>query len=508
MSKRVRLLLIAGVVLTACSEPSEPTGLIPVPVDANQSVLATLTCRVDAAASTLSCAPAGPAAAAGRSSDLVLGGQNVYVKLTSTNVITNPTVSITADVTVKNLTGQPWNTGDGTTIDTAGVKVFFVNLPTSPVVIANPTGSQPFTSSSPQPYFKYSGTSILGADGILTAGETSSPINWQFTLNGASTFTFGVLIVAKMPDETGTLRWVRDTLAQVQGTEYLEAVWGTSASDVWVGAPSGGPNGLQHWNGSAWTPTGGYCTLAPLKCDVTALWGSASNDVWAVGTEILHYDGTSWSLAYTPATTLRAIWGSGSTDVYAAGDQGDIYHYNGSAWTPLSHATTGLGTEIVTSIWGTSASNVYFGTSDASTTGGLGVRRFNGAIWTTVSAGINSVRALWGSGPSDIYAGGDNGLLRHYNGSSFTTVVAGFSATPGDAIFSIWGSAPDNVFVTETNGSIWHHNAVAGSWVKLPSTGLGLYGIWGSGRDVFAVGYVGPGAGANAYSPVVARGMR
>ena len=139
MLKRLCSLTIAAAVLAACSESSQPTGIVPVPADANQAVLAQLTCRVDAVASTMSCAPVGPAAAAGRSNDLILGGQNTYVKLTSTNVVTNPTVSVTADVTVKNLTNQPWNTGDGATVDTAGVKVFFVQQPTSPVVISNPT---------------------------------------------------------------------------------------------------------------------------------------------------------------------------------------------------------------------------------------------------------------------------------------------------------------------------------------------------------------------------------
>src|SRR5213596_1582826 len=107
------------------------------PVDASQAVLAQLTCRVDAIASTMSCAPAGPSAAAGRSNDLIFGGQNLYVKVTSSSVV--PTVaSVTANVTLKNLTSQPWSTSNGTTADAAGVKVFFQQLPTSPVVISNP----------------------------------------------------------------------------------------------------------------------------------------------------------------------------------------------------------------------------------------------------------------------------------------------------------------------------------------------------------------------------------
>jgi hypothetical protein len=505
MLKRLCAVVISGATLAACSESSLPTGVIPVPAGANQAVLAQLTCKVDAVASTMSCVPAGPAAAAGRSSDLILGGQGTYVKLTSSSVVTTPTVSVTANVTVKNLTGQPWNTGDGTTVDTAGVKVFFQTLPTSPVVISNPTDSAVFTGSTKQPYFKYSGTTLLSADQILAAGETSGAINWNFQLNGATTFTFGVLIVAKMPDETGTLRWVRDTLSATQAVEYLQAVWGTSATDVWVGGPYGGPTALQHWNGSSWTPAGGYCTLAPLTCATTSIWGSASNDVWAVGSEFLHNTGAGWAYEDTPLATLRTVWGTAANNVYAGGDGGDIYQYNGTFWSQLSKATTGLANQTVTAIWGTSASNIYFGTSDGGTTGGLGVRRFDGTSWSTVSAGINSVRSIWGSSASDIYVGGETGLLRHWNGTSWSTVTAAFSTGANDAIFGIWGTASNNVFVTETTGGLWHYNG--SSWVKLSNTSIGLFGVWGSGRDVFAVGYV-PGAVGGEFDNLVLRGMR
>ncbi|MEO8563495.1 MAG: hypothetical protein ABI601_15555 [bacterium] len=503
MLKRLCALIIAGATLAACSESSQPTGVIPVPLAANEYVLAQLTCRVDAVASTMSCAPATADRVAGRSSDLILGGQNVYVKLTSTNVVTTPTVTTTADVTVKNLTGQPWNTGDGTTVDTAGVKVFFMQQPTNGVAIANPTGTSMFTASG-QPYFKYSGVPLLGADQLLTAGETSGTINWQFTLNGASSFTFGVLIVAKMPDETGTLLWKRDTLTRTQSVEFMQTVWGFSATDVWVGGPSGGPTTLQHWNGSSWTPAGGYCTLTPLKCETTSLWGAASNDVWAVGSEFVHYDGSAWTFFATPAATLRAVWGVASNDIYAGGNNGDIYHYDGATWTALSHVTTGLGTQLVSTIWGTGTSNIYVGTSDPATTGGLGVRRFNGSTWSTVSAGINSARVIWGSGPNDIYAGGDAGLLRHWNGTSWSTASAPFGSSPADAIFGIWGSSSTSVYVTQTNGNLWHWNG--SSWVNLPNANMGFYGIWGSGRDVFAVGFE-PGAGG-VYDNIVVRGTR
>ena len=499
MLKRLSALVIAGAALAACSESSQPTGVVPVPGGANQSILAELTCRVDVASSSVSCASAGPAAVAGRSSDLILGGQNSYVKLTSTNVVTTPTVSITADVTVKNLTGQPWGVDSLGALDTAAVKVFVVQPPTNPVVIANPTGTASFTASNQQ-YFKYSGA-LLGVDGILSPGETSGAINWQFTLNGAANFTFGVLIVADMPDEQGTLRWVRDTLAGPAGVEYLTSVWGTSASDVWVGGAAGGPTSLQHWTGSSWAPSPGYCSTAG-KCATTGIWGTASNDVWAVGTEILHYDGVAWNFDDVPPATLRAVWGSASNNVYTGGDAGGLYRYNGTFWSQIGSGTSGLGTEPVSAIWGTSASNVYVGTADPGMASGLALHRFNGTTWSTVAgANINGVRSIWGSSANDIYVGGDFGYLRHWNGTAWSTIT-GLGVGGLDGFQGIWGNAANDVYAAQRDGDIWHYNGHV--WTSLSNPGIGLFGIWGSGRDVFAVGF---GSGVIVNNLAI-RGMR
>lgn len=494
MLKRLCSLIIAGATLVACSESSLPTGVVPAPVAANQSVLAQLTCRVDATAGTLSCAPAGPAATSGRSNDLILGGQNVYVKLTSTNVVTTPTVSITADVTVKNLTGQPWNTGNGTTVDTAGVKVFFQTLPTSPVVISNPTDSAAFTGSAKQPYFKYSGTTLLGADQILSPGETSGAINWNFQLNGATSFTFGVLIVAKMPDETGALRWVHDTLTQTAGSEYKLAVWGSSATDVWAGG-TGGSTAFHRYNGTTWT-------AYAWPNDVNGIWGAASNDVWAVSSvNIAHFNGTSWTAdAYIAPDALNTVWGSSSTDVYAGGATGTLAHYDGVSWSTVASSGLVAGEE-VTSIWGTSSSNVYVGA--ASATAGQGLHRWNGTSWSTVAAGINAVEAVWGSSATDIYVGGDFGFLRHWNGTSWST-ISGFGSAAGDVIQGIWGTAANNVYLVQRNGRIWHSVNNGVTWFYYTANGSNLLGIWGADdRNIFAAGY-----GNVALKNIVVRGIR
>ena len=67
---------------------------------------------------------------------------------------------------------------------------------------------------------------------------------------------------------------------------------------------------------------------------IKAVWGSSSNDVFAVGMggTILHYDGTAWSpMSSGTSHTLVGVWGSSGSDVFAVGYRGTSDHYDRTA---------------------------------------------------------------------------------------------------------------------------------------------------------------------------------
>jgi hypothetical protein len=72
------------------------------------------------------------------------------------------------------------------------------------------------------------------------------------------------------------------------------------------------------------------------------VWGSGATDVWVVGYEgqIFHWDGTVWSPvpSGSPAA-LNSVWGSGSLNVWVVGDGGEILHWNGAAWSAVASGT-------------------------------------------------------------------------------------------------------------------------------------------------------------------------
>lgn len=116
----------------------------------------------------------------------------------------------------------------------------------------------------------------------------------------------------------------------LDGDQY--DIWGTALNDYWV---------VAHWAGSGGTCTGAlrhesnggagwdYVASGPDFC-LSALWGSASSDVWAVGRggAIWHWDGAALtSSAGVTTAPLADVWGSGPADVWAVGN-GVILRYS------------------------------------------------------------------------------------------------------------------------------------------------------------------------------------
>ncbi|HEV7590784.1 MAG TPA: hypothetical protein VGO40_21925, partial [Longimicrobium sp.] len=147
------LLLVLG----ACSDGGDPVAAI-TPAAPEPLLVQSVLCNGDVRAGTVRCGgTALPSSARGY---ILVGGQGLYVQLTSSNVVVSPGV-FSFDVTVQNLIPQRMGTTDGTTADAAGVRVLFASGPvvtsgSGNLSVANPDGVGAYTAAS-QPYFQYSG---------------------------------------------------------------------------------------------------------------------------------------------------------------------------------------------------------------------------------------------------------------------------------------------------------------------------------------------------------------
>ncbi|MFO8071135.1 MAG: hypothetical protein R6V85_04595 [Polyangia bacterium] len=84
---------------------------------------------------------------------------------------------------------------------------------------------------------------------------------------------------------------------------------------------------------------------SPTTHDLSGVWGSSRDAVWAVGEEgtILRFDGQSWMLIeqHIPASPdLYGVAGSGPDRVWAVGGERCILEHDGSAWTSVESAFT------------------------------------------------------------------------------------------------------------------------------------------------------------------------
>lgn len=182
--------------------------------------LTRLNCTVTVASGTLTCSPSRPAS--GASLDRIYGGQDTYVKLTSSGTAYDGSQYLTSNVTVQNLLQKSIGRDAASTLQ--GVKVFFNSGPTvtsgtGSVSIANADGTGTFTGSN-QPYFLYSEE--------LQPYQISASRQWIFDLpNTVLTFSFTVLISAPQADETVSM---------------LDRVWNGLTSTDWFTA--------SNWNGA------------------------------------------------------------------------------------------------------------------------------------------------------------------------------------------------------------------------------------------------------------------
>jgi hypothetical protein len=155
-------------------------------------------------------------------------------------------------------------------------------------------------------------------------------------------------------------------------TETLVGVWGSATDDVHAMSVAGT---LLHFGGSAWSVVG------RLDVYLEGIWGTSPSDVYVVGDGIFHYDGSTWSSMASPEGASH-VWGTSPSDIYAVG--GSILHYDGNAWSTLSDPTT----EGLHEVWVSSYSDVF-----AVGESGTIVRGYRGAS-VVVTPAADTITAL------------------------------------------------------------------------------------------------------------------
>jgi hypothetical protein len=207
----------------------------------------------------------------------------------------------------------------------------------------------------------------------------------------------------------------------------LTSIWGSSATDVFAvgGAFDGAFDRalIYHFAGDFWQRMLVTGNRNPTLTDV---WGVSPTDVYAVGIDeeadphvgvVLHYDGSSWTpMLEHPGLAPNGVWASSASDIFVAGFQADeqrngnfkvtsaIWHYDGSTWSPMSVPTGSL---VLEEIWGSSPSDVYVAADDGN------LLHYDGTAWTATQRTDQTLLGVFGSSGADVYAVGLGGRVIH-----------------------------------------------------------------------------------------------
>ncbi len=264
-------------------------------------------------------------------------------------------------------------------------------------------------------------------------------------------------------------------------TQFLRAVWGSSATNVFAVGDSGT---VLHYDGQLWSRTR---IAADLR--LTDVWGASGTDVFVTSSDdsIYHFDGRAWGVAaLTGLQSFTSVWGTSGTDVFVGTLFGGVVYFNGNGWYWIRDEEPYF---IHTKVWGTATNNVYITRSNE-------VERFDGMKWlfTTVAPSFyptnyqDPAGGIGGTSPSDVYVVGGSTVLR-FNGTRWDSVTVpplGFSTT--QSLYDVWGTTANDVWFVGDKGALLHK---VGPTVALEESGVvgSLRGIWGSSSsNIFVVG--------------------
>jgi hypothetical protein len=297
------------------------------------------------------------------------------------------------------------------------------------------------------------------------------------------------------------------------GGKYLRDIMGTGPDDIYAAGTCGL---LLHFDGEQWTEIdlgaddnlNAVWAVAPDNIlvggqrhgeDIDECHGGDGADSGDIGV-VRRFNGTEWTealLLAEPSTAIRALWGAASDDVFAVGYGTDglsgIHHFDGDAWSSLPvdgvvyPETCGWPTAF-TDVWGFSGENLYLVSFEADADD-----QFSYLVHYVVfpESGceivlgdiFSSFFAVWGAASDAVFAVGAGGRVRRFDGSSWNEDALGFE----ESLFGVWGLGADDVYAVGAGGRAVHYDGV--SWSQMETGAAGdLRAVWGTEDAIYAVG--------------------
>ncbi len=170
----------------------------------------------------------------------------------------------------------------------------------------------------------------------------------------------------------------------------------------------------------------------PLIEDVISLWAPSQALAYAVNSigDVYRWDGSAWSVAARGTqfgTSFMAVHGASASAITAVGSNGVVVRFNGTSWAAQSSSSTAT----LTDVWMHHADTAW-----AVGAGGAALRYVNGT-WAATSSGTSSqLRGVWGSGAL-AFAVGDGGVVQRWQNNVWQTVASGTT----EVLRDVWSAS-------------------------------------------------------------------
>jgi hypothetical protein len=173
-------------------------------------------------------------------------------------------------------------------------------------------------------------------------------------------------------------------------------------------------------------------------------------------------DGICPDIPRVPLVDFNRVWGSAADDVWAVGGQGRIWHFDGSEWA----AARALSEEWLVDIHGSSATNVW-------AVGWGGIAHFDGTGWAEVPGpALARFSAVFAARVDAVFVASDDGRLWLWNGQTWKLELQGFYPEYWP-LADLTGTGVDDVWLS--SGPAVRHRTASGWSGNLVPAGLGSF---------------------------------
>ena len=253
----------------------------------------------------------------------------------------------------------------------------------------------------------------------------------------------------------------------------LTALWGDASGDAWAVGTWGT---VLRRHDSRWSSVDlGMAGIDPVlssRADFWAASASSLDNLWMAGGDLaVHWDGHAFTQSLAPSW-FEDVWVSPSGRALFAG--GDVYRADATGFTPV---VTGINAK---SIWGTAETDLWFVGGDGSDST---LVHFDGTSVVEAARVPWSIDGWWkvrGNSASDIWATA-RGALLHFDGVSWR------NAKPSSApAYDVTVAGPNDVWVESGDGA-WRFDGSSWTVQEVPPgrifvAGGAVYSLGGWGR--------------------------